>query len=166
MNRFRSAATLLLGVAALAACDDSGTEPTVTMADLAGSWEASSFRYSDANNSSLSLDIITQAQGSLDLTIQSSGAFAGTVIIPGTTPENGVPVSGTLTLNANAGTIDVDFSTATEQLGLFSDFTADFTLNEAKTRLTWTNPDTSFDFPDQIDPRGEVDAVLVVVLEK
>jgi uncharacterized protein YhdP len=165
MRLFRPAGALLMSAALFTACDDTGTDPIV-MADIAGSWEASSFRYTDASNSSLSLDIITQAQGSLDVTIQSSGAFSGTVIIPGTTPDDGLPVRGTLTLNADAGTIDVDFDATTEGFGLFSDFTAAFTLNEAGTILTWTNSDTSFDFPDQIDPRGEVDAVLVVVLEK
>lgn len=165
MKLFRSAGALLMTTALFTACDDTGTDPIV-MADIAGSWEASSFRYSDASNSQLSLDIITQAQGSLVLDITSTGAFTGTVNIPGTTPEGGLDVGGTLTLDADAETIDVDFNTATEQAGLFSDFTAAFSLSEAGDILTWTNSDTSFDFPDQIDPRGEVDAVLVVVLEK
>ncbi len=163
MKLYRSAGALLVAAALFSACDDTGTDPIVT-ADLAGSWEASSFRYTDAENSQLSLDIITQAQGSLDLDITSTGAFTGLVIIPGTTPEEGVPVGGTLTVDGEAGTVFVDFNAATEPI--FSDFTATFTLNEARTILTWTNPDTSFDFPDQIDPRGEVAAVLVVVLEK
>lgn len=162
MKLYRSAGALLMAGAFLTACD-TGTDPDV-MADFAGSWEASSFRYTDAENSEITLDIITQAQGSLDLQIDANGDFDGLVIIPGVTPDDGFPVGGTLTLDADAGTVFVDFNAATEPL--FSDFTADYTLNEARTILTWTNPDTSFDFPDQFDPRGEVDAVLVVVLEK
>ncbi|HUE77052.1 MAG TPA: hypothetical protein VMM83_03855 [Longimicrobiales bacterium] len=163
MKLYRSGGALVMAAALFAACDDTGTDPVV-MADLAGSWEASSFRYTDAENSQITLDIITDAQGSLTLDITSTGAFTGLVIIPGVTPEGGYPVGGTLTLDADAGTIFVDFNAASE--ALFSDFTATFTLNEAGNILTWTNPDTSFDFPDSFDPRGEVAAVLVVVLEK
>lgn len=167
MKLYRSAGAVLAAAALLTACDDNGTEPVV-MADIAGSWDASSFRYTDANNSALSLDIITQADGSLTLDIDEDGSFTGVVDIPGTTPAGGLDVGGELTLDSDDNTIFVDFNTATEMAGLFSDFEAAFTLSEAGDVLTWTNTDTSFDFPDQLEtePRGEVDAFLVVVLEK
>lgn len=174
MKLHRAAGALALLGTLLAGCDDGGTEPGIVTADLAGSWDASSFRYTDANDPSLSFDIITQAQGTLHLDIAESGAFNGQVRIPGVTvhPETGetitVDVAGTIEVTSST-TVDVDFDAATEAMGLFSDFTATFTLNEARTQLTWTNPDTSFDFPDALEgdnPRGSVDAVLVVVLEK
>lgn len=169
MNRLRTASVLALSALALAACDESTT--SVEIADLAGSWSATQFEYADPSFPGFSIDAISDAGGTLNVTVQESGAFSGDLRVPGLTVDGTgqtitVPVGGTFSINGS--TLSVDFDAATEALGLFGDFDASFDLNGDV--LTFTTEDTTFDFPDQLEElagigaRGPVPADLTVRL--
>ena len=170
MKSTRSAFVLGLAVAVWAC---GGDDPvTIEIADLAGSWTATRFEFTDHAYPALSIDAISDADGTLNLTIQESGAFQGTLRVPDITvdPQSGetitVPLGGTFSINGS--TLIVDFNAATEAFDLLSDFEADFTLRDDV--LTIVNDDSSFDFPDDIEqlfgapPRGDVPVTLTVRL--
>jgi len=170
MKLFRATGALLLASAVLVGCDES-SDPGYTIDDFVGAWVASSFTYTDASNSVLAVDAIGDAGGAISITVTSGGAFTGSVNIPGLTinPSDGstitVSVGGVIDL-VDQEHIFIDFNAATEALGLFDDIDAVFTLSTSGNILTWTDNAASFDFPDNIDPRGAVDAVLVAVFDK
>ena len=168
MKLNRSLAILALSAFALGGCDDDSTGPVV--ADLQGEWTATNFAYTDAENQTFSLDAVEDAGGEVTLDVAQDGSFTGTLMIPGLTqnPANPsetltIPIGGRLEL-IDDETLRVDFNGNTEGLGFFSDFDAEYTLDGDV--LTWTNEDTTFDFPDDIEEsagigaRGEVDAIL------
>jgi hypothetical protein len=169
MKPLRNASALVLAALALTACGESTT--TVEIADLAGSWSATQFEYEDQSVPGFSVDAISDAGGTLNVTVQESGAFSGDLRIPGLTVDGmgqtiTVPVGGTFSINGS--TLSVDFDAATEALGLLVDFDASFDLNGDV--LTFTTEDADFDFPDAIEElagigaRGEVPATLTVRL--
>ena len=162
MKFLRTASMLGLVMLAMTACDDA---TGVEVADLAGSWNATRFEYSDDANPTFSIDAISDAGGSVTLDVQESGAFSGMIDIPGLTPQ-ALPIGGTFSIDGD--TLTVDFDAQTESYGLFGDFTASFSLNGDV--LTFINTDTTFDFPDTLEEqagigaRGEVNADLSVRL--
>lgn len=171
MKLLRTASVLVLSALVLTACDESTT--SVEIADLAGAWTATQFEYSDQAVPGFSIDAISDAGGTLNVTVQESGAFTGDLRVPGLTVDGTgqtitVPVGGTFSIDGN--TLLVDFDAATEALGLFGDFDASFNLNGDV--LTFTTEDTTFDFPDQLEElagigaRGAVPATLTVRLER
>lgn len=153
---------LMAGTAACGDDDDDGTGVDI-MARISGSWQAQSFTYTNDEEPSQSIDVITQLQGALNVTIQESGAFSGTVSVPPVTGQQAVPVSGTLDIDGNH--IHVDFDQQTEGLGLFSDFDATFTLGNNNNTFTWTATDVTFDF-DLQGPGAAVASDLTVVLAR
>lgn len=168
MKLLRTAGVLVLSALALTACGDSTT--SVEIADLAGSWSATRFEYTDQANPFFSIDAISDVGGTLNVDVQESGAFSGSLRVPGLTVDGTgatitVPVGGTFSINGS--TLSVDFDAATEALGLFSDFDASFDLSGDV--LTFT-ADTNFDFPDNLEElagigaRGEVPATVTVRL--
>ena len=168
MKLTRSVAVLALSVFALGACDDDSTGPVI--ADLQGEWTATNFTYTDANIEGFSLDAVEDANGTITLDVAQDGSFTGTLFVPGLTqnPANPsetleVPIGGTLDL-VDDNTLSVDFDGSTEAFGFFSDFDAEYELDGDV--LTWSNDDTTFDFPDEIEEqvgvpvREDVDAML------
>lgn len=166
MKLLRATSVLVLSALALTACDD-GDDPTdvVTTADLAGSWTATQFEYSDDTGDApgLGIDAIDLG-GSVILNVQSSGAFTGTINIPQLTPGE-LPIGGTIAV-IDQENLSIDFNATTESYGLFGDFDASFTL--VGDVLTFVNDDTSFDFPDAIEPtpRGAVAATLTASFQR
>ena len=84
MRFLRSLTVLVVAVAFGAGCSDS-TDPEedladLTVADLAGTWTATSLLYS-ASSGGQSLDLVTGG-GSVTMTIQSSGVFSGRTVYP------------------------------------------------------------------------------------
>lgn len=170
MKFLRTASVLVLSVLVFAGCEDDATG--VEIADLAGDWTATQFEYTDNSIPALSLDAISDAGGTVTLSVAESGAFTGTLSIPGLTvdPSTGatitVPIGGTFSISGD--TLSIDFNAATEGLGLFGDFDATFELNGDT--LTFVNEDSSFDFPDAIEQgaglpvRGDVSATLTVTV--
>lgn len=147
MKLLRTASVLVLSAFALTACDEGVTD--VEVADLAGTWNATQFEYTDQEYSTFSIDAISDAGGSVSLTVQESGAFVGTINIPNLTPGE-LPIGGTLSINGDS--LVVDFDANTESYGLFSDFTASFDLDGDV--LTFVNDDTTFDFPDTLEEQA------------
>lgn len=184
MKFLRSGAVLVLALMAVAACDDTDDGTGVTIADLEGSWTATQFEYTDANG--FGVDAISDAGGSASLQVSSTGSFTGQISVPGLTvdPQGAtitVPLSGTLSIDPATDMLNVDFDAQTlaivcpdpvnsPETCLFESFDADYTLNGDV--LTFTNDDTSFDFPDDIEElllggaRGEVDATLTATFER
>ena len=151
MKLLRTASVLALSAFALTGCDEGVTD--VQVSDLAGTWNATQFEYTDNENPTFSIDAISDAGGSVSLTVQESGAFVGTINIPNLTPGE-LPIGGTLSIDG--GNLVVDFDAQTESYGLFSDFTASFDL--AGDVLTFVNDDTSFDFPDTLEEQAGIGA--------
>jgi hypothetical protein len=179
MKFVRSTAVLVLALFAVAACDEDDGMTDVTTADLAGSWVATQFQYSD--NDLLTIDAVSDFDGSVTLDVQSSGAFAGQINVPNLTP-GAVPISGTLSIDPDTDVLSVTFDAATlalvcpDPVGspetcLFQSFDATYTLSGDE--LTFVNDDTSFDFPDALEnallpggARGVVDATLTATFER
>lgn len=175
MKFARFLSVLVLATFAFTACDDD--DPTgLVIADLAGFWNATQFQYDDAtgDHPGFGIDAIAEGGGTITLDVAQSGAFTGTLSIPGLTvnPQTGetitVNIGGTISL-IDAQTLHIDFNTATEQLGFFGDFDASFTLTGDV--LTFVNDDTTFDFPDAFEQqfatvRGPVAATLTARFQR
>ncbi len=153
---------LALSVPLLGGCDEDSVTG-LTVKDLAGTWNVTSFAFTSVANPALKQDLI-DAGGSMTLVIQSDGSFSGTFNLPGVTP-GALPIAGTVSLDEEAGTMHVRFSEATLIYGLFTDFDAEFTLDEARRILTWSFGPTPFDFPQNPEV-GDEAAMVVVVLTR
>lgn len=163
MKRQRSSVLLVLSAVLLTGCgEDSVTG--LTLRDLAGLWTASGFTFTSVANPAHRIDLIADMGGSMTLSILANGSFSGTINLPGVTPFS-LPIGGTVTLDAAGGTMDVSFDELTLSYGLFNDFVAAFTLDEAKRILTWSFGPTPFDFP-QNPAEGEEPAMAVVILTR
>ena len=79
----------LLGLVTACGDGDDGTGPDgLTIADLAGTWEASSFVYSQAGTGAAVPDVDLVADGgSATLLLQSDGSFVLTIVDDGGTPD-------------------------------------------------------------------------------
>ena len=162
-KRQRPSVLLLLTAAGLTACgDDSVTG--LSLKDLAGQWTASSFTFTSVANPAHRVDLIGDMGGTMTLSILANGTFSGTINLPGVTPFS-LPIGGTVTLDEAAATMDVRFDELTLSYGLFNDFVAAFTLDEARRILTWSFGPTPFNFP-QNPAVGEEAAMALVVLTR
>ncbi|MEJ2503804.1 MAG: hypothetical protein P8177_10915 [Gemmatimonadota bacterium] len=154
MKVLRAASVLLLSSFVLAGCGDDDDPAGVEIADFTGAWTATQFEYEENGGAGLSIDAIGPlVGGTVTLDVLSSGAFTGQVRIPGLTVDGTgetitVPIGGTFGLVTD-DILSADFDAATEALGLFEDFQAEFDLNGDV--LTFVNDDTEFDFPDQLE---------------
>jgi hypothetical protein len=163
LKRHRSPVLVLLTAVLLPGCgDDSVTG--LSLRDLAGQWTASSFTFTSVANPSHRIDLIGDMGGTMTLSILANGSFSGTINLPGVTPFS-LPIGGTVTLDAAANTMDVSFDELTLSYGLFNDFVAAFTLDEARRILTWSFGPTPFDFP-QNPAVGEEAAMALVILTR
>ncbi len=163
MKPSRSSLLLLLSAVVLTGCDgDSVTG--LSLGDLAGQWTASSFTFTSVANPAHTVDLIADMGGSMTLNLQADGSFTGTINLPGVTP-GGLPIGGTVTMDEEAATMDVRFNQTTLGYGLFQDFVAAFTLDEARRTLTWSFGPTAFNFPQNPEV-GEEAAMAVVVLTR
>ena len=169
----RMAALALLLTAGLAACEDDDITGLV-IADLTGTWDASTLTFSPTESSSTSNPVpFIALGGDLVVAIATTGQFSGTLTVPGALtggePQD-LPVEGTMTLaedDSGNDIIDVDFDATTEgifaQAGLpFEDF--DGPIDFTSSRITITN-ETTFDF-DQDPETAEEPASLLLVLDK
>lgn len=173
MKVVRAASILALFALALPACDDDTTGTRI--ADLAGFWNATQFEYDDVTGDApgFGLDAVADVGGIVTLAIALDGSFTGSVEIPGVTvePQTGetapVTIGGILSI-LDPDTLSIDFDAATEELGLFEDFEAEFTL-EAEV-LRFDVEETTFDFPEALEEeilgesRGAVAARLRATL--
>jgi hypothetical protein len=155
MTRVRIPAVRLLSLLALAAvftsaCGDSSssTEPEgLTIADLVGSWGASSALFTNQANPSQKFDIIA-AGGTLNITVLNSGGVRTWLEIGDVSDE----WDAMLTLNGNQLT-----ATPAEA----SRPTRHWTIEKNSNGFTLTSTDASFDFT--LSGATEVSASEVVV---
>jgi hypothetical protein len=132
------------------ACDDDGTEPDlITIADFAGDWEATQFKVTHPTNPLIQFDLIALG-GSLDATVQTTGAFLGSAEIPDLgAGALTVPVAGAFVL-VDQETVQVTFTP--EVPPFLTDFTAEFTLTGNTLTLYDEDSDFDFDFDGQSEP--------------
>ena len=164
MKFLRTASVLVLSAFVIVACDDEDTTG-IEVADLAGTWDATQFEYTDNDNPTFSLDVISDLSGDLTIDVAESGSFTGTLFIPNITADT-VPLGGSFSITGD--TLSIDFNSASEMTGLVSDLDAEYQLSGDV--LTLTNDGVSYDFPDQLEqavglePRGEVSATVDIRL--
>jgi len=131
-----AAATALLALG-LGACSDS-TSP----AELAGSYDATVFEFTNADSTAQKLDLV-DAGAVIEITISAAGAFS--VDIDGDTEAGTIAIDGndvTITIGGDAatGTIDQNGDTVTITLdtGVTFDFDEDGTDEDATLRIVMT----------------------------
>jgi hypothetical protein len=156
MKLLRIATTGALAIAFAMGCGDS-TDPQddVTIADLVGNWNATSMQFTSQSNPSVTLDLITQAFGSMSISINPNGSFEGTFKESFSASEQ--IVSGTVTLQGN--TITIAFVE-----GLDEDVSGTFTL--AGDVLTVSGTFQEFDFTPTDGNDDPEPANLVLVLRR
>jgi len=140
--------SLALALGAALACSDSNGTSNVTLADLAGTWDATQFTLTNPADGSQSVDLIGMG-GSFTLTINASGAFSGTQTILGTTDT----FSGTIQLSGNHSMSLVDAANP-------SDIT-DVTYTLSGDHLVITSSDLTWDWNnDGTDEAANLSAAL------
>jgi hypothetical protein len=141
-------AGLALVLGAALACSDSAGSGDVTLADLAGTWNATQFTLTNPANSSQSLDLITMG-GSFTLTINASGAFSGEQSLLGNTDT----FSGTVQLIDNHSMVLIDGTNPSDRTDLTYTLTGD--------RLAVSSSDLTYDWNnDGTDEAASLSAVL------
>ena len=151
LNPLVTAVSVLFGTL-LAACGDGGTAPDeFTIADLAGSWDASELSVTAKASSAVSMDLIASG-GAVHWATQPSGNFTGTAVLPGALigmPEAGVvtlPLSGVMRLTT-PNKLRIDF--IPEIPPIFTTMDPGFTVDG--NRLTILDDTAEFDFDgDQV----------------
>ena len=130
--------------------DDNGTDPPagVTLADLAGTWDATEAEFQSLDNPLLRFDLVALG-GSLTLTVAANGDYTATIQAPGEAPET---ETGTVTVQGNVIDLNVD--------GVPESVEFDFTL--VGNTLTMVTESEGFDFDgDDIDDPARLTLVLV-----
>ena len=130
--------------------DDNGTDPPagVTLADLAGTWDATEAEFQSLDNPLLRFDLVALG-GSLTLTVSANGDYEATIQPPGEAPET---ETGTVTVVGNVIELNVD--------GVPESVEFDFTL--VGNTLTMVTESEGFDFDgDDIDDPARLTLVLV-----
>lgn len=146
--------------ALLAGCTDDlgGTDPgTITLADLAGTYQAQTFEYDENGGANRTVDLM-DGGGSLSFVLSTSGGFNGDLFAPFLDSPD-VPFQGTFILQSQS-TGRIDFAAASQTT--FTDFDIDF--NFAPANFVWNAPGVMFDFTGSNDPALETSADLTIVL--
>ena len=157
----------IMAIAALTACDDEDPTETdpIVVADLAGEYTISSFTYiPDAGGANVNLTSL--GMGVTELTVESNGAFDGTLVFPhpSTGEPTAFPIGGTISI-ADADEDDADltisFDAATQALGIL-DASETGSLNLDRGDGTLTMRLTEVTIPQGL-PGGGNNADLVMV---
>lgn len=163
---FRTAvlALTLAATAFLVACSDlddgSGLDP---LSQMSGSWSAEHFIYENAAGGEQRVDVVEDVGGSFAITIQSSGSFSGSYLLPDFDTGEGtsLPVTGTISVQSQS-TLRINFSgPGASQL---EDMNVDYQLTSS--RLLWESDDVSFDFTPHNGQADAVPATLVVEMRR
>ena len=125
--------------------DDDGGDggAPVVQADLAGTWTATQFQVTSADNPLLSLDLIALG-GSLTVTVDTDGNFTGqaAVLDPATFQTVTVPLAGRFML-VDQDMLTIDFDPDIPPF--FTDDTMDFSLEDGTIHLYDDTTDFDFD---------------------
>ncbi len=136
---------LAIAVAAGIGCNES---TGVTVEDLAGTWTASQYLFTNPANTSETFDFIG-AGGSLSFTVDAAGAFTATIVEPGDAPET---LTGTIAVEGDILTIS--------ESGQGSP--TPYLATRSGNTLTLTTDDESYDFDgDGTDDLASARIVLV-----
>jgi hypothetical protein len=130
--------------------DDNGTGPGsgVTIADLAGTWDAEEVVFQSLDNPLIRFDLVALG-GSLTLTVQADGDYSATAQAPGELPET---ESGTVAIEGDQIVLTVD--------GVPGSVAFDFTL--VGNRLSMVTEEEGFDFDgDEVDDPARLTLVAV-----
>jgi hypothetical protein len=141
-----------LAAALAAGCGDNGTGPggEVTVADLVGTWRATTFSFTSQANASQSFDLIVQG-GRMTLTVASDSTYTMVLAPPGEVPDI---VTGALVVEEGFLLV-TDNSVPGETIA--------FTMNLSGNRLELVTDEAEFDFDgDGVDEP----AVLTIVLQR
>ena len=151
-NAWAAAVAVLVAVSAVGCSDDgdNGTDPPagVTLADLAGTWDATEAEFQSLDNPLIRFDLVALG-GSLTLTVAANGDYSATIQPPGEAPET---ETGTVTVQGNVIDLNVD--------GVPESVEFDFTL--VGNTLTMVTESDEFDFDgDDVDDPARLTLVLV-----
>jgi hypothetical protein len=141
MRRAR-ALSVLLSVATLAVgCgdDSSGPGSGITVDDLAGTWNATVFVFTNQSNTSERFDLIAEG-GAASLTIDSGGAYSLVVLEP----------SGSSEITAGFAVVESGFLLVTDDAR--PGVTIAFGLNLSGSTLVLVTDEATFDFGDDGEP--------------
>ena len=150
MKLLRTLIAPLLAVTFLAGCGDSigaDSTPEEVANALAGTWNATSFVFTNDANSSETFDLLADG-GSFSITFTAAGGFSGSSTFEGVTDT----FSGTYVVQGT--------NLITTDTGEFESETVTFTLSGNTLTLTL---DDEFDFDDN---GFDEPATLVIVLQK
>lgn len=149
-----SAAILLMLLFLVFSCSDESTNPNgdntpkpPTVEQLAGTWTATKFEFTNKSNTSQKVDLVTLG-GVFTLTIDSSGAYTATIVLPGEPPDVDTGVITTIT--GNSITIDSD-----------SDDPEVLSFTYSGNSMTLVSDNSEFDFNDD---GVETPAIATIVL--
>jgi hypothetical protein len=134
---------VMLPIAALTGCDDDGAGPDLlTIADFAGSWEATTYRLTHAQIPAITLEVISLGV-TLEMDANASGNFTGSAFIPAVLVGQDLDLDfgGTFSL---VGQDSLIINFVPEVPPLLTQTRAAFQL--AGNVLTLTDQDTTFDF--------------------
>ncbi len=144
----------ILAITLTVGCGDSSEPEVVTIADLVGSWTATSMLFTSQANPSLMLDLINPfVGGHLSITIAADGSFQGTFRESSQAAEESV--SGTIAIQGNTITI-------TFVQGLDEDVSGTFTLVGDVLTVSGTFQEFDFTPTDGVDDPEPADLVLVL----
>jgi hypothetical protein len=143
----------LTPLALFAGCsDDEDTDDEVELAEIADTWEASSFVYTSDSNPQQSVDLVDDFNATFTLQIDEDGDYQFVTNVPGENPD---VETGDVEMVGDQR-IQFDPSDSAPE-------TADVTLSNDADRLTLFFEDAAFDFDEDGD---EEEADLTVVLNR
>lgn len=137
-------AVMLMGIVA---CSES---TGVSVDDLAGTWSATQFLFTNPANAAQTYDMIA-AGGSLSLTVQPNGDYSATMTVPGNAPE------------AFTGTISVEGDILTLAESGHGSPTP-YNASRSGNTLTLTTDDELFDFDE--DGTEELASLRLVLVRQ
>jgi hypothetical protein len=151
MNTLRKLSAFVMLAVVAVGCSDSTAPEDVTLADLVGTWNATSATFDEVAGDGL-IEVIGTFGVSMSITIASSGAYTITVTVPGEAPDvetgTATAANGVITATPSAPGEDPEVIQIRSLSG------NDMTLYFA---------DEEFDFNDD---GTETDATLTVVLRR
>ncbi len=169
MKALRKFVTLLAisGIAVACGDDDPTGNGGTTVADLAGAYTASQFRYTMVDPPNTVIDLIALT-GEVTVNLSSDGSFTATLLLPGA--PGAVPFSGTIAISGTTLTLTVSalFVAGPITLDPADPFVFDvFTLSGDQ--LTLSASEVTFDFTlgtCGVTSCPEFPATLVIILNR
>ncbi len=130
MKRLTFGALAVVAVASLGCSDATG----VSLEDLTGTWVATQYSFTNLADPTQSMDLIS-AGGGLTLTVEATGDYTATLVVPGDAPE---VITGTVSVAGDTLTIS--------ESGQGSP--TPYLASRSGGTLTLTSDEEEFDFDD------------------